>query len=73
MYTMQQSLPSSPSQPSLKFASHDTNYKLVKYGTGYKEKMVYKCLQSKRGNGWALHENEQAVSNLVGVSLNSSS
>ena len=38
MYTMQQTLPSSPPQPSLKFASRD---KLVKYGTGYKEKMVY--------------------------------
>ena len=38
---MQQTLPSSPPQPSLKFASYDTNYKLVKYGTGYKEKMVY--------------------------------
>ena len=38
---MQQTLPISPPQPSLKFDSHDTNYKLVKYSTGYKEKEVY--------------------------------
>ena len=37
---MQQSLPTSP-PAQLEIC------KVVKYGTGYKEKVVYKCLQNK--------------------------